>query len=193
MPGISVNGRIQRIEKQVEPSVQDILKIIDHVAYKTPLWFAFLNSNRGQATVEDERLVSEFWNDETWQGAKMALDARWPRAMWEPVFWDSVYKQQGFRDYLDYFAFELWFCDVDPQASAQSVFRRAKDDKWEKQELERYGRFYSLPDAERATWRDLARAEQKARYAHGGHAPAAQAIFDRFVVEYNQLIQEIES
>lgn len=193
MPGVNVNGRIQRIEKQVAPSIDDILKLLDKVTYKTPVWFASINSQRGEATPEDDRLVAEFWNDETWQGAKLALDARWPRALWEPEFWDAVYKKQGFKDYLDHFAFELWFCDVDPRAAAQDVLGRSSDDKWEKVELERYGRFRSLPDEEQARWRNIARAEQSARYANGGHAIEAKPIFDKFVAEYNRLIQERES
>lgn len=193
MPSLNLNGRLQRMEKQVAPTINEISKVIDRVIYDTPVWFAFVASHREDNSPEDDNLILEFWQHESWHGAKLALDARWPRALWEPIFWDDTYKLGGYKDYLDYIAAELWFMDAEPKSAAQNVIDNKFDAAKEKHNRYVYGRFCTLSNDEQASWREIARADQAVQYENGGHSPDVQTIFDRFVTEYNKLLKVQES
>ena len=190
MPSININGRLKRLEKQAPPKIEEIDKVIDRVTYETPVWFAFMNQLKGKATQKEKDLINNFWKDANWEGAKFALDNYWPRSIWVPVYLDKLYQNQGYKDYLDFSAAEMWFMVSYPSKMAHLLIEVFSGNEVKKKRDEIYGRFIELSEDEQIKWRKLSRLDRDHRYVHDTHYPDVKILVERFKEVYRKIALE---
>lgn len=104
--------------------------------------------------------------------------------------WKHFYRKLKYKDYLDYYASELWFMDAEPESAAQTIFERKTEAALEKHDRRVYGRFLSLPADEQISWREMTKEDQTVQYVSGDHSPKVKVIVDRFFAEYRKLVEE---
>lgn len=184
-----ISGRVKRLEKRVPPTLQEVLIVIDRVVQGTAVWKAAIAKQQGKDTAEHQATLDAFWNNENWYGAKQALDANWPREVWELVYHDHLYKVLGYKDCLDSIGCDIWELETDIRAFA---IRSRKEDKPEagQERMAVYGRFCQLPEDERKQWRQAAKEEVTAVCRTDEHSRQVERLLDQLAQEIRKLERE---
>jgi hypothetical protein len=127
---MTLNRRIQRLEKHIPLTTDDLFPYLDHlltlhpalptthpllstppssfILHPSPFVTALTAYLQNQATPDQEYLLNTFPFDPHWQPIHHLLDGRWPNHTWLITYHDALYLHTIYQDCLDAFGAIFW-------------------------------------------------------------------------------------